>query len=144
MRTPLLIALCLVITTTEAQEPSIRVDVFTDSRHPVSVDSTSSSLQVNYYDLDAAPRFEETLSAGLPADPLAAERLARQRLQTLDLSHYASQLRAAFRGALLAHSYALVKYPALVFDGEAVVYGVRSLDDALQRYRRWRSGQVPP
>lgn len=144
MSAPLLILLSILASSAGAGERALRVDVFTDSTHPVALDGASTAIQISYHDLDAALRFEEQLSAGLPADPLAAEPLARQRLQALDLDRYAAQLRAAFRGALLAHGYALVKYPAIVFDGEAVVYGVRRLDAALRHYERWRSKRRPP
>lgn len=144
MKARLLIALELVSLTCGAQEPAVHVDLFTDSTHPIAVHAAPPSVHVNYYDLDAAPRFEAMLSEGLPADPVAAERLARERLQSLDVGRYAAALRTAFRGALLAHSYALVKYPAMVFDGRAVIYGVRDLDDAFARYRSWRDERTSP
>ena len=39
--------------------------------------------------------------------------------------------------------YRLDRYPAIVFNGQAVVYGVTDVEDAFHRYRRWQeaSGQ---
>ena len=135
----LIIAFSLASLAVKAGERVTRIDIFTDSLHPVVVDVVTPLMHIRYYDLDAAPRFEAELSGGLSSDPLAAERAARERLRTLDVTEYAARLATAFRGALLAHRYALVKYPAVVFDEEAVVYGVRDLSAALLRYDGWRA-----
>jgi len=137
--TLLMIVVSLASVAVEAGERVTDIDIFTDSLHPIVVGVVTPSLHIRYYDLDAAPRFEAELSTGLPSDPLAAERAARERLRTLGVTEFAARLATAFRGALLAHRYALVKYPAVVFDEEAVVYGVRDLSAALLRYERWRA-----
>ena len=33
---------------------------------------------------------------------------------------------------------ALIALPAVVFDGQAVIYGVTDIDEALARYHQWR------
>jgi integrating conjugative element protein (TIGR03757 family) len=87
------------------------------------------------HDLGAPQRFEARLSAGLPGDPDAAQRLLEQRLQDSDLE---AQALAAFGGLLQAARLGLDRLPAVVFDGQAIVYGVLDLSTALAEYTRWR------
>ncbi len=47
-------------------------------------------------------------------------------------------MKNAALGLAKAKQYGLDRYPAIVFDGRAVVYGVRDLGEALARYRQWR------
>ncbi len=49
--------------------------------------------------------------------------------------------RAAL-GLLKAAEYGIDRYPAIVFDGYAVVYGVTDIGEALRQYRVWQ-GRVP-
>ena len=48
----------------------------------------------------------------------------------------------AASGLLKAAEYGIDRYPAVVFDGDAVVYGVTDLDEALRHYREWQ-GRAP-
>ncbi len=34
--------------------------------------------------------------------------------------------------------YGIDRTPAMVFDGQAVIYGVSDVDEAIERYTRWR------
>ena len=36
--------------------------------------------------------------------------------------------------------YGVDRYPAIVFNGEAVVYGLTDLSNALDHYRTWQAG----
>ena len=51
------------------------------------------------------------------------------------LEHSATSLSKALH-------YGVEKYPAIVFDGELVVYGLTDLTLALTQYRRWQSGEA--
>jgi integrating conjugative element protein (TIGR03757 family) len=48
---------------------------------------------------------------------------------------------AAF-GLAKAAQYGVDRYPAIVFDGRAVVYGVTDLVDAVERYETWQREQA--
>ena len=41
-------------------------------------------------------------------------------------------------GLAKAVQYGIDRYPAIVFDGRVVVYGVTDLVEALDRYKAWR------
>ena len=46
-------------------------------------------------------------------------------------------------GLAKAMQYGIDRYPAIVFDGKAVVYGLTDLNSALDHYRTWRAGVQP-
>jgi integrating conjugative element protein (TIGR03757 family) len=51
-------------------------------------------------------------------------------------------LQRAASGLLKAAEYGIDRYPAVVFDGHAVVYGVTDLYDAVRHFETWR-GRAP-
>ena len=50
--------------------------------------------------------------------------------------------RQSAAGLINAAEYGVDRYPAIVFDGNAVVYGVTDIGEALRHYRKWK-GRVP-
>jgi len=92
------------------------------------------TLSIEVFDLGAPQRFEERLSIDLPSDPVQAEQLLAERLQLLDLE---AETFAAFAGILRAAELGLDRLPAVVFDSQAIVYGVFDLMLAYGLYRRW-------
>jgi len=126
---------------TERSAPPQRIDVFV-APHQVeritgqaALERTWPRVRLEVYDLDAPKRLEERLSANLPGDPAAAQRLLEQRLQAADLE---AQVLAAFGGLLQAARLGLDRLPAVVFDDAAIVYGVTDLPGAAEQYARWR------
>jgi len=91
-------------------------------------------VRLEIHDLGAPQRFEQRLSAGLPGDPAAAQRLFEKRLQAEDLE---AQALAAFGGLLQAARLGLDRLPAVVFDDAAIVYGVTDLPEAARQYEGW-------
>ena len=90
------------------------------------------------YDIDALDALTEPLSAGLPADPARAQRIAQQRFASMGEAQRARIDHAARVLGQVAH-YRLEKAPAIVIEREAVIYGVSDVAQALQIYRRWRA-----
>jgi integrating conjugative element protein (TIGR03757 family) len=124
------LALCLALGAgTALAEP--RVEVFTDHDHPVR--HAGAFAQVTVYRIDGLVQVQDRLSAGLPADATEAARLAAERLDAEpDLN---DQLMQAGQGLALAHlQYRLDRYPAIVLDGEYVIYGVTDLALARRLY----------
>ena len=39
--------------------------------------------------------------------------------------------------------YGLDRYPAIVFDSQAVVFGITDLEQALRLYRQWQEASQP-
>ena len=90
------------------------------------------------YAIDALDALTEPLSAGLPADPARAQRIAKQRFASMGEAQRARIDHAARVLGQAAH-YRLEKAPAIVIEREAVVYGVSDVAQALKIYRRWRA-----
>jgi integrating conjugative element protein (TIGR03757 family) len=115
-----------------------KIEVFTDREAPVA---TQGFGNVDVYRLDTPARLESALSAGLPADPKRAKRIAWRRVRQA-ASAQAAPLQHAYEGLVKARAYRLDRLPAIVFDGgRAVVYGVADLEVALSPYREWRQTQ---
>lgn len=115
------------------------IEVFSTSEQPV-VGAEHERLRtatITTYAVDGLERFESELSEGLPADPDTAKAAALRRIQRLDDARMAPAKDAAF-GLAKAVQYGVDRYPAIVFDGRAVVYGVTDLVKALDRYEAWQ------
>ncbi len=125
--------------------PAARMDIFTSSDLPIKslhgFVLRHPEIALRVHTLDAIERFEDDLSQGLPADPYRAKRLALGRLQQLS-THNRTQLQHATTSIATALSYGVKKYPAIVFDGEFVVYGLSDPLRALEHYRRWRQAEA--
>jgi integrating conjugative element protein (TIGR03757 family) len=103
----------------------------------VPADVQSHRVRVEVYPLDGLHQLETTLSAQLPNDSVAAQRVALQRIGQLD-AHDRDTLRSAAVGLAKALQYGLDRYPATVINATAVVYGTTDVELALSRYRSWR------
>ena len=99
------------------------------------------TANVTTYAVDGLERFESGLSEGLPQDPAAAKAEALRRVQQLDDTRMAPAKNTAI-GLAKAVQYGVDRYPAIVFDGRAVVYGVTDLVEALDRYEAWQQEQA--
>jgi integrating conjugative element protein (TIGR03757 family) len=84
------------------------------------------------YNLDGHRNLERRLSADLPPNLEAAERIVNERLAALD----GEELQNAFRGIALAIQWDIRKAPAFVFDnGQTVIYGLTDVEVALKRWQ---------
>ena len=92
------------------------------------------------YVIDGLSRIETGLSRNLPGDPKAAKALVLERFARMEAGS-ARQLENVAQGLARAMHYSIDRYPAIVFDGQAVVYGLTDLDLARQFYRRWQQGR---
>ena len=117
------------------QDPTI--EVFTDS----SLQIVSGNDHTTVYLIDRIHRLQEALSIDLPADPESAKALALQRFQRMD-AQLSSELENAAKGLVQATQYGIDRYPAIVFDGQAVVYGLTDIPAATQLYQRWQAGSA--
>ena len=118
------------------------IEVFTSAHVPIRGSDTSGVREnalgkVTHYNLDGIDQLQQTLSQALPNDPGQAKQLVLQRLQSMDaaLSH---RLENAGNGLVQAMHYGIDRTPAIVFDRQAVIYGVTELDDAIEQYTQWR------
>ncbi|MAT94335.1 MAG: TIGR03757 family integrating conjugative element protein [Halioglobus sp.] len=132
----LTVALCEPVL---ADKPPSAIEVFTDSMNPVA----NNADGITVYYIDRIDRLQKELSKDLPADPVTAKQTALHRFQRID-SHLSSELENAANGLVQAMQYGIDRYPAIVFDGKAVVYGITDVRAATQRYQQWQAGEARP
>jgi integrating conjugative element protein (TIGR03757 family) len=115
-----------------ASEAAPAIEVFADSKFQV----VSVSDNTTVYVMDRINQLQQALSEDLPSEPENAKRLVLSRFQRMD-AQLSSELENAARGLVQAMQYGIDRYPAIVFDGDAVVYGVLDVTVATQLYQRW-------
>ena len=125
----------------QAAEP-LRIEVFTTPGFPIlgKDDGRLQGATVTVCVVDGLEQFESALSEGLPNDAQAAKAEALRRIGELNGARVAPAKESAM-GLAKASQYGLDRYPAIVFDGTAVVYGVTDLVDAVARYDSWHEAQ---
>jgi len=124
------------------------VEIFTTTDSPIAGEvginrqALRGETESHVYELDSIRRTEAKLSEGLSADPEQSKRVVLQRFQQLSEADRTRMQRDAM-GLAKAMQYGLDRYPAIVFDSQAVVYGVTDVQAALAHYQTWRSGNTP-
>jgi len=122
---------------------STLIEVFTASQYSVHGQiiqrlTERGKGEYKLYVIDRIDQLQQTLSRDLASDPDIARQKALKRFQSMD-SDLSQALENAAKGLAKAMQYDIDRYPAIVFDGEAVIYGVIDLDVAINYYRRWQS-----
>jgi integrating conjugative element protein (TIGR03757 family) len=131
-----------------ALNPPRVIEVFTSAVYPLvenDAKRAGSHLQgpeITVYEIDGIQSAERDLSLNLPAEPQQSKQIALQRIQNLD-AQTRSRMQLAAQGLAKAMQYGVDRYPAVVFDGEAVVYGVTDLTVTLEQYQVWQTGRWP-
>jgi len=119
------------------------IEVFTTSAHPAAgreEQQAEISVTFHFYVINGIHQFEFNLSEELPADPKIAKLLLLKRIEHLGEDAVGHMWQSA-TGLAKAMQYGIDRYPAVVFDGAAVVYGVTDIYEALRHYQQWREGQ---
>jgi len=127
---------------TQASPRSIEVFVAADTPPVDGSPSLPAGTSVQIYALDGLERLEAHLSEGLSADADAAQAEALRRFRSFD-AETRRELAQSAAGLARAVHYRLDRYPAIVLDGQAVIYGVTALEVALDHYRAWRGRAGP-
>jgi len=120
------------------------IEVFTSSVYPVTGwqrQQVGAGTVFHHYAIDGIHQLESNLSQDLPADPKVAKSLALKRIAHLG-EDAIGRMQQSATGLAKALQYDIDRYPAVVFDGAAVVYGVTDIHQALHHYQQWREGQV--
>jgi integrating conjugative element protein (TIGR03757 family) len=94
-------------------------------------------LDITLYEIDGIASLESDLSIDMPTDPEKSKRIALHRIQNMD-DQSKAKMQMAAQGLAKAMQYGVDRYPAIVFDGQAVVYGVTDVQIAIAHYRAWR------
>ncbi|RTL26880.1 MAG: TIGR03757 family integrating conjugative element protein [Burkholderiales bacterium] len=111
------------------QMASVRIEVFTNS----SIYLTNTAGATVYL-LDGLEQLEEELSQGLPTNEAAAEPVARERLRKMGAAELQRRAANASEGIARAGQYGIDRVPAIVFNGQSIVYGVTDIAQAKSAY----------
>jgi integrating conjugative element protein (TIGR03757 family) len=132
----------LLIGNVRAAAP-LSVEAFTTTEFLISGngDQQLHGAKLAVYFLDGLGQIERALSQNLPIQAEAAKAEALRRVQQLDDTRMAPAKNAAV-GLAKAVQYGVDRYPAIVFDEWAVVYGVTDLVEALDLYEAWQREQT--
>ncbi|HHI71492.1 MAG TPA: DUF1525 domain-containing protein [Rhodobacteraceae bacterium] len=120
----LLIAMGFAAMATHALE----VEVFTAD--DLALTRRQAIPQARIYRVDGLRELERVIGE-LPGDPATARRLALARLAAVDQQALSDAAEGLVKAAL---HYRLDRYPAIVFDGRYVIYGVTDLALARRIY----------
>jgi len=124
----------------------IALEAFTTSQRPVvefapkSAANALSGYAVTVYEIDGLQFIERKLSHYLPINRGQSQHLAMQRLRRLQEPEL-QRMRGAAVGLGKAMQYGIDRTPAVVFDGEAVVYGMADVPAAVEAYEAWQMEQ---
>lgn len=117
------------------------IEAFTSVKYPFvdtrGIGNKSRGPDITVYEIDGIESMEKDLSIDMPADPEKSKRIALYRIQHMG-NQTKTKMQMAAQGLAKAMQYGVDRYPAVVFDGQAVVYGVTDVQTALAHYRTWR------
>lgn len=108
-----------------------QVEVFATSAMFVSNAERATVYRVD----DRKQLLNQINQGGLPPDPQQAGQIARQRIQALG-PEFNRRIRASLQAVEKAMVYGIQRVPAVVFDGQRVVYGVTDVTQAIEIVRR--------
>ncbi len=130
-----------------ANRPHI-IEMFTLTQYTIVESSAEGSglklqgYEITVYEMDGIQSVERNLSFNLSAEPWQSQQVALQRIQNMD-EQTRLKMQSAATGLAKAIQYGVDRLPAIVIDGEAVMYDVTNLAVALEQYRAWKTGKRP-
>ncbi len=133
-----LLSACVLLIASNAQ--ALTLEVITDQ--PAQIRAVAplrkQGMTVTVYDLKAGERHAQALAKGLTGPDQLALQQVQQRIANIGRKQFEAQLQLAYQAVIKAVAYQLDRHPAVVFNqGEAVVYGVTDLSQAVGYYQQW-------
>ncbi|PHS00162.1 MAG: TIGR03757 family integrating conjugative element protein [Blastopirellula sp.] len=102
---------------------------------------STDSPHIDIYSLDAVANVESSMSVLLPPDEDQAMVVMQQRIQQLGKARLEADLVKAYKALTTAMAYDLDRYPAMIFDGEVVIYGLTDISVATKVYQDWLASE---
>lgn len=102
----------------------------------------NQDLEIQIYRLDAIRQLESELSRDLASDPEQAKSAVMERIKLLN-ADARTEMQNAATGMAKAMQYGIDRLPAVVIDGQVVVYGITDLPEVLGHYAAWQAGSRP-
>lgn len=128
-------------------ETQIRIELFTTTDlqfiEPIDEEEGApKNINLQVYELDGIQFTEAELSRNLSAVPAESKQILLQRIQCMDEQTRMHMQHSAI-GLARAIQYGIDRYPAIVFDGQTVVYGVTDWKTALSQFKSWQARNKP-
>jgi integrating conjugative element protein (TIGR03757 family) len=114
-----------------SSDKALQIEVFTNSS--IYLTHTEGAM---IYQLDGLNQLEEELSQGLPANENAAMPMVRERLRKRGAAELQRRTAAVAAGIVRAGQYGIDRVPAIVFNGQAIVYGMTNVAQARLAYEQ--------
>lgn len=128
---------CSVVTAlTWGDVATAGVEVFTIAGEPV-VNAPDSAVVI---ELDAPARLDARLSHGLPNDPDRAKQVLQSRMEGPEWQATLQRYNQVYTGLARAWMLGVEQVPAVVVDGQYVVYGEHDVAAALAEIEQAREG----
>ncbi|HCR1139909.1 TPA: TIGR03757 family integrating conjugative element protein [Klebsiella aerogenes] len=126
-----LFVLYLLFTSTPTLAQTV---IYTTARWPVVQPDPGVEVQR----LENVDTLSQSVFPSLSANPAKAQAQARLRMQQPDWHTQEARLTRAYQALLDARTVGISKVPAVVFDGQFVVYGTTDVALARQKLAEWR------
>lgn len=140
----LFLALIASAVSAESSHEPARIDAFTTSTTVITgigrLQEHLADTAINVRRIDGIERIEAMLGSGLSANAEAAERTALSRLKKFG-ARERELLQQSADALVLAWQYDVRRYPAVVFDGRWVIYGVTNLENAYAIFLKRRQDE---
>ena len=126
--------------------PKTIIAITSDQRSVQPIDWNSLGYpgyqaELSILNLDSVQSIEVRLGKGLPNDEQRARSVIEERVAEIGRAQLDTQLREAYLPLGTMMAYGLDRYPVIIFDQQAVIYGVTDLAKAIDQYRQWREDQ---
>jgi len=123
--------------------PSTLIVITSDQRPVQTIDWSGLGYseyqpELSVLNLDSVQSIEVRLGKGLPGDEKLARAIMEERVAESGRAQLDAQLRAAYLPLGTMMAYGLDRYPVIIFDQQAVIYGVTDLAQAIDQYHQWR------
>ena len=82
----------------------------------------------------------ETLN--LPSNEAEAKIITLDYVNKIGQKQFNQQLTKAYQGLLVTFTNQIDRYPAIIFDGNSIIYGVTDLKLAFQKYHNWQTQRL--
>lgn len=102
-----------------------------------SASPSKNNPEITILSLDAVLSIQDQLSEGLPNDETLARASVQRKIAEIGRSKLEDELRTAYLPLGTMMAYDLDRYPVIIFDKQAVIYGMTDLSLAINRYRQW-------
>ena len=95
---------------------------------------------INIYRFEDINRYAEKISTGMPSTEKAATEWFNKKMNK-NKKEYTEVGIKAYSAQISTMRYGLTKYPAIVINGETVLYGLTNINDALSKHLQWKIKQ---